>query len=242
WSPRAARSATAAGAPRREEPRAPQPGSTAPVPGRGRAQCAARRPRPGSADPRGHGASCARACLIARTRRPAACQDVGARRRRLRKSGGAPMPDLDPDLARWITAPGDDPQNPLLRTRLTLDSPPVSARLLVTGLGAFRAFLNGAPAPASRLDPGLTDARARVPVCEVEVTELLGTGENVLAIALGRGFHNMATPNEWRWDQAPWRGPVRAWAHMEVTCTDESTVSVTTGDGWRTRPGPVTFD
>src|SRR5690625_1977704 len=94
------------------------------------------------------------------------------------------MPDLDPDLARWITAPGDDPQNPLLRTRLTLDSPPVSARLLVTGLGAFRAFLNGAPAPASRLDPGLTDARARVPVCEVEVTELLGTGENVLAIAL----------------------------------------------------------
>jgi len=152
------------------------------------------------------------------------------------------MPDLDPDLARWITAPGDDPQNPLLRTRLTLDSPPVSARLLVTGLGAFRAFLNGAPAPASRLDPGLTDARARVPVCEVEVTELLGTGENVLAIALGRGFHNMATPNEWRWDQAPWRGPVRAWAHMEVTCTDESTVSVTTGDGWRTRPGPVTFD
>src|SRR5699024_11355866 len=59
---------------------------------------------------------------------------------------------------------------------------------------------------------------------------------------LGRGFHNMPTPNEWRWDQAPWRGPVRARAHMEVTCTDESTVSVTTGDGWRTRPGPVTFD
>src|SRR5699024_11206145 len=107
------------------------------------------------------------------------------------------MPDLDPDLARWITAPGDDPQNPLLRTRLTLDSPPVSARLLVTGLGAFRAFLNGAPAPASWLDPGLTDARARVPVCEVEVTEVLGTGENDQAIDLGCGVDKISPRTVW---------------------------------------------
>src|SRR5690625_5922838 len=28
---------------------------------------------------------------------------------------------------------------------------------------------------------------------------------------------------------------------MEVTCTDESTVSVTSGDGWRTRPGQVSL-
>ena len=152
------------------------------------------------------------------------------------------MTGIDPDLARWISAPGTDPQNPLLRTRLVLGSPPTSARLLVTGLGVFRSFLNGAPAPASRLDPGLTDARARVPVCGTEVTELLTPGENILAIALGRGFHDMATPNEWRWDQAPWRGPVRAWAHLEVACADGSTLTVTTGDGWRTSPGPVTFD
>src|SRR5690625_3663244 len=99
-------------------------------------------------------------------------------------------------------APRRPPPRPPPRPRAAPAAPPVAARLLVTGLGACRAFLTGAPAPASRLDPGLTDARARVPVCEVEVTELLGTGENVLAIALGRGFHNMATPNEWRWDQA----------------------------------------
>ena len=152
------------------------------------------------------------------------------------------MTGIDPDLARWITAPGSDPQNPLLRTHLTLGSPPTSARLLVTGLGVFRSFVNGTPAPRSRLDPGLTDARTRVPVCEVEVTELLAPGQNVLAIALGRGFHAMDTPNEWRWDRAPWRGPVRAWAHLEVTCADASTVIVATGEGWRTRPGPVTFD
>ena len=152
------------------------------------------------------------------------------------------MTGIDPDLAQWISAPGADPQNPLLRTRLVLGSPPTSARLLVTGLGTFRSFVNGVPAPASRLDPALTDARVRVPVCQTEVSELLTTGENILAIALGRGFHAMATPNEWGWDTAPWRGPVRAWAHLEVTCADGSTLTVATGEGWRTRPGPVTFD
>lgn len=146
------------------------------------------------------------------------------------------------ELARWITAPGPDPQNPLFRISFHLDSQPMTARLLVTGLGVFRSFVNGAPAPISRLDPGLTDVRTRVPVCEVEVTELLGHGENVLGIALGRGFYNMTTPNVWRWEKAPWRGPTRAWAHLEMNFADGSTRSITTGEDWRTHPGPVTAD
>src|SRR5699024_4711054 len=111
-----------------------------------------------------------------------------------------------------------------------------------TGLGTFRAHLNGAPVRETRLDPGLTDPRHRVQVCAVEVAPLLRRGENVLAIELGRGFHAMTTPNEWRWHLAPWRGPVRAWAHLRLARADGSTRAVATGDDWRTRPGPVTFD
>src|SRR5699024_4851732 len=40
----------------------------------------------------------------------------------------------------------------------------------------------------------------------------------------------------------PWRGPGRGWAHMGGTGPDESTGGATPGAGWRTRPGPVTFD
>lgn len=152
------------------------------------------------------------------------------------------MFEFDPGLARWITAPGEDPQNPLLRIRVTLEAAPSSAKLLISGLGVFRSFVNGVPAPSSRLDPGLTDPRSRVPVCEVEVGTLLTEGENVLAIALGRGFHSLGTANVWRWDQAPWRGPVRAWAHLEVTRADGTVTTVSTNEEWRTRPGPVTFD
>lgn len=152
------------------------------------------------------------------------------------------MPEIDPTLARWITAPGEDPQNPLLRLAFALDAPPVSARLLVTGLGTFRAHLNGSPVSAGRLDPGLTDPRKRVQVCELEVAELLHHGQNVLAIELGRGFHAMSTPNEWRWHLAPWRGPVRAWAQLRADLADGATRAVSTGPEWRTRPGPVTFD
>ncbi|WP_193107208.1 family 78 glycoside hydrolase catalytic domain [Brachybacterium sp. FME24] len=152
------------------------------------------------------------------------------------------MPDIDPALARWITAPGADPQNPLLRTTFDLPAPPTSARLLVTGLGAFRAYVNGAPYRSSRLDPGLTDARHRVLVCEADVSALLSSGTNVLGISLGRGFHDMSTPNVWRWEQAPWRGPVRAWAQLRIELADGSSRAIATGEGWRTAPGPISFD
>ena len=133
---------------------------------------------------------------------------------------------IDPALASWITAPGEDPQNPLLRLSFELAAPPVSARLLVTGLGTFRAALNGAEVDDARLDPGLTDPRARIQVRELEVGALLHRGENVLGIELGRGFHAMTTPNVWRWHLAPWRGPVRAWAHLRMYLADGSSRAV----------------
>ncbi|MEE1651527.1 family 78 glycoside hydrolase catalytic domain [Brachybacterium sp. J144] len=149
---------------------------------------------------------------------------------------------LDPLDARWITAPGDDPQNPLLRAVLHLPSPPLSARWRYTGLGTVRAWVNGSPASASRLDPGLTDPRARVQVLEVDIAPLLRAGENVLGLDLGRGFHALTTENVWRWEQAPWRGPVRAWAHLRVDLADGSSRILATGPEWRTAPGPVTHD
>lgn len=152
------------------------------------------------------------------------------------------MPEIDPALARWITAPGEDPQNPLLRLAFALGSPPVTGRLRVTGLGTFRAHLNAEPVSAGRLDPGLTDPRRRVQVCDLDVSALLRSGQNVLGIELGRGFHAMRTPTVWRWHEAPWRGPVRAWAHLRVELADGTVRAVTTGDGWLTRPGPVVSD
>ena len=86
----------------------------------------------------------------------------------------APSPAVDPALASWITAPGEDPQNPLLRVVVDLPAPPVSATLLVTGLGTFRAALNGTEVDDARLDPGLTDPRARVQVRELEVGAQIG--------------------------------------------------------------------
>jgi len=154
----------------------------------------------------------------------------------------SPVSPIDPALASWITAPGDDPQNPLLRLAVELPAPPVSARLLVTGLGTFRAAVNGVEVDDARLDPGLTDPRVRVQVRELEVGALLHRGENVLGIELGRGFHAMTTPNVWRWHLAPWRGPVRAWAHLRMHLADGSSHAVATGEDWRTRPGPVTAD
>ncbi|UVY83884.1 glycoside hydrolase family 78 protein [Brachybacterium sp. NBEC-018] len=152
------------------------------------------------------------------------------------------MPPIDASPARWITAPGPDPQNPQLRTVVEVPAPVRSATLRVTGLGTFRAHLGGREVGPGRLDPGLTDPRARIQVCELDVTALLSPGRSVLGIELGRGFHALTTPTVWRWEQAPWHGPVRAWAHLVAELEDGSTLEVATGEHWQVRPGPITAD
>jgi len=152
------------------------------------------------------------------------------------------VPPIDASPARWITAPGPDPQNPQLRTVVEVPSPVRSATLRLTGLGTFRAHLGGREVGPGRLDPGLTDPRARIQVCELDVTTLLSPGRSVLGIELGRGFHALTTPTVWRWEQAPWHGPVRAWAHLHAELEDGSTLEAATGEHWQVRPGPITAD
>ena len=155
-------------------------------------------------------------------------------------SPALPLPPWS--AAAWITGPGEDPQNPQLRTVVEGPAEVTSARLAVTGLGTVRAHLGGREVRDSRLDPGLTDPRARVQVLDLDVTALLSPGRHVLGIELGRGFHALTTPDVWRWEQAPWRGPVRAWALLQMRCTDGSSLEVATGSHWQARPGPITAD
>ncbi|HEY5783274.1 MAG TPA: alpha-L-rhamnosidase N-terminal domain-containing protein [Microlunatus sp.] len=61
------------------------------------------------------------------------------------------MTETTPPTAGWITAPGVDPQHPLLRTTFAPRDRVTSARLLVTGLGAFHAHLNGSRVAADEL-------------------------------------------------------------------------------------------
>ena len=96
---------------------------------------------------------------------------------------------------------------PSLRARKTfsLDSKPASAKVYVSGLGAFVLYINGKRVGDEVLSPAFTNYTKTVLYCEYDVTEMLGEGENLVCIEVGAGFYNQSTFEGWSFCFSPWR-------------------------------------
>ena len=92
---------------------------------------------------------------------------------------------IDPEMAH--DAGVKQPASCLCR-RFTVEMPG-SARLYITCHGLYAAFLNGKRVGDFVLAPGTGDYRKRLTVQCYDVTELLKTGENELAVTLGDGWY-----------------------------------------------------
>src|SRR5947209_7002789 len=78
----------------------------------------------------------------------------------------------------------------LLRRAFALPSGPQKARLYITALGLYEAFINGQPVGDQWLAPGWTDYHKRLQYQTYDVTELLRAGDNVLGVKLGDGWYS----------------------------------------------------
>ena len=124
----------------------------------------------------------------------------------------------------------------LLRKQFTPAKKVVSARLYVTALGSYQAFLNGHPVGDARLTPGFTDYRKRVLYQTYDVTTLVVAGKNTLAAMLGAGWHG--SPLLWSGSRL-FAGPDRLCAQLEMTFADGSGESVVTDSTWQAASSPV---
>jgi alpha-L-rhamnosidase len=131
------------------------------------------------------------------------------------------VPDLasEPEERRSFRA------SPLFRRRFVLEAVPARARLYITALGIYQAYLNGSPVGEERLAPGWTDYNRRIQYQTFDVTSQLRPGDNVLAVQLGDGWYT---------------GSVGAWGRMRygdipaLLCQLEAGSSVLVSDGnWR---------
>lgn len=94
----------------------------------------------------------------------------------------------------WISpAPGDAgklPCCPALTARFPSPTTIIAARLYITGLGLYAAYLNGHRLGDARLTPGLTDYDDRVRVSTYDPLGVIRPGaENVLRVLLGDGWY-----------------------------------------------------
>jgi hypothetical protein len=154
---------------------------------------------------------------------------------------------LEPDGA--ITAPQIENQEqrggvytlPLLRRAFSIDKPVRHAVVCLSGLGCYSLSLNGADASSALMNPGWTDYAKTVLYNTLDVTSLLGPGENVLGVALGDGMYDVQAKAG---RYAKWVGSFGApklRLQLQIVYQDGSQDWIASDDQWRACTGPVTF-
>jgi len=148
---------------------------------------------------------------------------------------GKPLPARAEDFYR------DDPA-PLFRKAVFSEEKVKRARLYVSGLGYYEAFLNGKRIGDCVLDPLWTTYSKRVFYRVYDVGDLLENGENVLAATLGNGWYNPLPLRMWgRFNlrEALTVGRPRLLAQLEIEYEDGSRKTVVTDESWKTAEGPI---
>ena len=121
-----------------------------------------------------------------------------------------------------------------LRRRFFLDAAPTRARLYATALGAYEARINGGRVGDALLMPEISQYAKHALYRVFDVTQMLGTGENVVALTVGDGWY-ASFDGRFAWGPPP----RRVIAQLEMTFSDGSREIVETGPDWRITHAPV---
>lgn len=148
---------------------------------------------------------------------------------------GRPAPERAEDFYDFIP-------NTLLRRDFVLDKPIARARLYISGLGYYEAYLNGRLVGDSVLDPAWTSYENRVYYATYDVTSMLRDGPNAIGVMLGNGWYNPLPLGLFR--RVNLRnvleiGQPKLLARIYVEYTDGTTERIRTNNTWSAGEGPV---
>jgi len=123
--------------------------------------------------------------------------------------------------------------------RTVIEVPPSGqARLYITALGLYQAFLDGQRASDVELAPGYTQYRARVQYQAYDVTPLMRPGLRVLAVLLADGWYRGQVGLPRAADQ--YGEDVALRAQLEVQTGRGWQVVAASDPGWRVSPSHIT--
>ncbi len=135
----------------------------------------------------------------------------------------------------------DDPA-PLFRKEFTVFKPVKRATLYISGLGYYKALLNGSQISDAVLDPGWTTYSRRVYYSSCDVTDKLAAGQNCILAELGNGWYNplpMELFCSFNFRDYLTVGRPRLIARLGIEYTDGTNGSVVTDTTWKVAEGPL---
>jgi len=154
--------------------------------------------------------------------------------------------------AKWINDGKKIPENevdlydndpaPLFRKDFSLEKSIEDARLYITGLGYFEAYLNAVHVGDAILDPAWTDYSHRVFYSVYDVSSHLQQGENCIAVTLGNGWYNPLPLRMWgrlNLREHLATGRPRFIAQLEITYADGTRKFVESDKTWKVTSGPI---
>ena len=135
----------------------------------------------------------------------------------------------------------DDPM-PLLKKNFSATKKVVSARLYISGIGYYEAYINGQKVGDRVLEPGFTTYRKEVLYSTYDVTPLVKTGSNNIGVMLGNGWYNplpLRLFGRFNLRDVQQTGRPCVKSQLVLQYTDGSTQTIISDDSWLTAPGPV---
>ena len=133
--------------------------------------------------------------------------------------------------AKWIGPKEEDAFHPLFFRAFNLPKDAVSARLYVTGLGLYEAYVNGEKAGDDLLAPFLSDYNESVQAQTYDVGSLLKAGENRLEIITGNGWYKGRLGYEGR--REVYGKDFQVIAELHLAFADGSEQVIGTDESWQ---------
>jgi alpha-L-rhamnosidase len=170
--------------------------------------------------------------------------------------------DMDDWGANWISAPrvysfkenavkrqqaeldectSQTEPSPYLRKKFSSEKAVKKARLYISGLGYYEAFLNSTKIGDRILEPAWTSYHKKVLYSTYDVTNFIKVGKNVLGVILGDGWFNQHSVDTWSTDQSPWRNRPCVMAQLEITYEDGSVKIIKSDGSWMAHEAPIVF-
>ena len=147
--------------------------------------------------------------------------------------------------AQWINDGFDKElrKPPLLRKQFSVKDKKIrSARAYVCGIGYYKLFINGQRVGDRVLDPGYTQFDKRVLYSTYDVTEMLRSGDNAVAAALGNGWYNIQSMAVWRFEKAAWRDRPKLLCEIRIEYEDGTVQTLLSDTSWRAASGAYIFN
>ncbi len=149
----------------------------------------------------------------------------------------------EPWAAKWITVENEekDRSDPIFRTGFHIDGKVKSARLYISGLGLFEAFLNGRRIGSERLTPYCTDYIHTVQYLTFDITGMLAEDGNEIAVELADGWYKGRFGYASREDRGFYGDSRKLIAELRITYEDGREQVVATDEKWTAVRGNIVF-